>query len=115
MDQQTDVQPKRVPGQDAPVRQDLKPERIQEALKRLPAWMLSGNGAAIESPRLFVDNQAASAFARYACRIAGKMGQPVKVHLAGKRVLVTLTGHPVRGCIGGLTNAVFRTADMIGS
>jgi pterin-4a-carbinolamine dehydratase len=115
MDQQTDVQPETVPGQDAPVRQDLKPERIQQALKRVPAWRLSRDGKAIESTRLFVDGQAASAFARYACRMAGMMGQPLKVHLAGKRVLVTLTGHPVRGCTGGLTDPVFRTADLIGN
>ena len=29
-------------------------------------------------------------------------------------VALTLTGHPIRGCAGGLTHPVFRLADLIG-
>ena len=98
----------------APERMHLKPERVQEALKKLPSWRL-GHGVAIESERWFSTSQGASSFARYACRLASKLGQPVKVDLADKQVVVTLTGHPVRGCTGGLTAPVFKLADLIGS
>lgn len=99
----------------APERMHLKPERVQQALKKLPSWRLSEDGLAIESERWFDTRQGASAFARYACRIASKLGQPVKVDLADKKAVVTLAGHPVRGCTGGLTAPVFRLADLIGS
>lgn len=97
------------------VRMDLKPERVQEALERLPSWRLSEDGLAIESERRFASNQRTSSFAGYACRLASRLGQPVKIHVADKTVVVTLAGHPVRGCTGGLTNPVFRLADLIGS
>lgn len=32
----------------------------------------------------------------------------------GSKVAVTLTGHAVRGCTGGLTDAVFHLAELIG-
>ena len=99
----------------APERMNLKPERVQEALEKLPSWRLGQGGAAIESERRFSTSQGASSFARYACRLASKLGQPVKVDLADKQVMVTLTGHPVRGCTGGLTAPVFKLADLIGS
>jgi hypothetical protein len=40
--------------------------------------------------------------------------QPATIELAGGVVSVTLAGHPIQGCVGGLTNAVFRLAAMIG-
>ena len=40
--------------------------------------------------------------------------QPVKIALAGRNVALTLTGHPLKGCTGGLTNPVFRLAAMLG-
>ena len=94
---------------------NLKPERVQEALLKLPAWRLGETGAAIESERQFATGQRASSFAAYACRMASKMGQPVTVDLANKTVVVSLAGHPVRGCTGGLTGNVFKLADLIGS
>lgn len=99
----------------APERMHLKPERVQEALKKLPAWRLGQSGLAIESERRFATTQRASSFAGYACRLASKLGQPVKIDLADRKVVVTLAGHPVRGCTGGLTDPVFKLADLIGS
>ena len=99
----------------APERMHLKPERVQEALERLPSWRLSEDGLAIESERRFATNQRTSSFAGYACRLASKLGQPVKIDLADQTVLVTLAGHPIRGCTGGLTDPVFKLADLIGS
>ncbi len=100
---------------EGPVRMDLKPERVQEALRRLPSWKLRQDGLGIESARRFVASQTARSFAQYSCRLASKLRQPLKVDLMGEQVIVTLTGHPVRGCTGGLTDAVFRLADLIGS
>ena len=94
---------------------ELKPERVQEALRKLPSWKLSQDGLGIESTRRFATSQRASSFAAYSCRLASKLGQPVKVDLMGEQVVVSLKGHPVRGCIGGLTNPVFKLADLIGS
>ncbi|HET9229120.1 MAG TPA: 4a-hydroxytetrahydrobiopterin dehydratase [Thermoanaerobaculia bacterium] len=98
-----------------PVRMDLKPERVQQALLMLPSWRLRQDGVAIESERVFVTGTRATSFAGLACRLANKLGQPVRIDVTGLKVLVTLTGHPVRGCVGGLTNPVFKLADLIGS
>ena len=99
---------------DAPVRMDLKPERVQQLLERLPGWALYREGRAIVRKRLFTKAQRARSFARKACWLAGELNQPVAVRLAGNEVTVALTGHPVRGCTGGLTDAVFHLADLIG-
>lgn len=102
------------PLQDVPVRMDLKPERIQQVLARLPGWALRTDGRAIVRVRLFTTEQRAGSFARNACWLATKLHQPATVSLAGTKVTITLTGHPVRGCTGGFTNAVFNLADLIG-
>ena len=99
----------------APERMDLKPERVQEALAKLPSWRLGECGSVIESERQFATCSRASSFAAYACRLASKLDQPVKIDLADRTVVVTLAGHPVRGCTGGLTDPVFKLADLIGS
>ena len=98
-----------------PVRMDLKPERIQQHLLVLPGWRLRKDGRAIESARQFASLGGASSFAALACRLASQRRQPVKVRLAGENIVVTLPGHPVRGCTGGLTDAVFKLAGLIGS
>ena len=99
----------------APERMHLKPERVQQALEKLPSWRLSEDGLAIESERTFATTQRTSSFAGYACRLASKLGQPVKIAIAEKTVVVSLAGHPIRGCTGGLTAPVFKLADLIGS
>jgi len=98
-----------------PEKMHLKPERVQEALLNLPSWKLSQDSLRIESTRRFATESRASSFAAYSCRMASKMGQPLKVDLVGNQVIVALPGHPVRGCTGGLTNPVFKLADLIGS
>lgn len=99
---------------DAPVRMDLKPERVQQMLAKLPGWELHPSGQAIVRTRMFTTDQAAGSFARNACWLASKLHQPATVRLAGKEVGIALTGHPVRGCVGGLTDKVFNLADLIG-
>ena len=102
------------PLTEAPVRMDLKPERVQQMLARLPGWELHPSGRAIVRVRLFTTEQGAGAFARNACWLGTKLGQPVAVRLAGTEVAIALTGHPVRGCTGGLTAPVFKLASLIG-
>jgi pterin-4a-carbinolamine dehydratase len=99
---------------DAPVRMDLKPERVQQMLAKLPGWELHPSGQAIVRTRTFTTDQAAGSFARNACWLASKLHQPATVRLVGKEVGIALTGHSVRGCVGGLTGAVFNLADLIG-
>ena len=96
-----------------PVRMELKPERVQLLLLGLPNWKLREDGRAIETDREFTTEQAASSFAALACRLARVQRQPLGVMLSGKQVLLTLTGHPVRGCTGGLTSPVFKLAELI--
>ena len=100
---------------EGPVKMELKPERVQEALRKLPSWKLRQDGLAIESTRRFATSQRASSFAAYSCRLASKLGQPVEVDLLGEQVIVSLSGHPVRGCTGGLAGPVFKLAGLIGS
>ena len=98
-----------------PVRMYLKPERVQQLLLALPGWKLREDGRAIVTARKFTNVQTAGAFGALACRLATQERQPVGVRLVGEQIEITLPGHPVRGCIGGLTRPVFRLAGLIGS
>lgn len=102
------------PVVDGVVRMELKPERIQLMLGRLPGWALRQDGRAIVRTRLFTTPEAAYAFIRNACWLGAKLKQPMTVRLAGTEATVVLPGHPVRGCTGGLTDAVFNLAELIG-
>lgn len=97
-----------------PEKLELKPERVQQMLARLPNWGLRADGRAIERVREHASTKGARSFAAQVCRIATVQGQPVTVGLEGSKVVVTLTGHPVRGCTGGLTDPVFHLAELIG-
>jgi len=101
---------------EGPVRMNLKPERVQELLLKLPGWRLREDGSrlGLESARQFTSPGAASSFAALACRLATQRRQPVDVKLAGGKVVVKLQGHPLRGCTGGITTAVFKLAGLIG-
>jgi pterin-4a-carbinolamine dehydratase len=102
------------PLMEAPVRMDFKPECVQQLLAKLPGWALHPSGRALVRVRLFTTAQRAGSFARNACWLGSRLRQPVTVRLAGNEVTITLTGHPVRGCAGGLTDSVFNLADLIG-
>ena len=98
-----------------PVRMDLKPERVQQLLLALPGWKLREDGRAIVTERKFASAKTAGAFGALACRLATQERQPVAVRLVGEQIMITLPGHPLRGCVGGLTGPVFRLAGLIGS
>lgn len=113
MEQTTDVQ--MMMDGDAPVRMNLKPERVQQLLLALPGWRLRRDGRELETLRRFTSAGAASAFASLACRLATYQRQPVKVAVLGSDVVVRLQGKPVRGCTGGITEPVFHLAGLIGA
>ena len=99
---------------DPPERMRLKPEWVQQLLRELPGWSLGAGGSAIERSRQFTSVDEAAEFVNVVGRLATAQRQPVTIALAGRTVSLTLTGHPIRGCAGGLTHPVFRLADLIG-
>lgn len=97
-----------------PERAYLKAERVQDSLRRLPGWELKPDGKGIVRSRSFADSTVARAFVNRVCRLAAGVHQPVNLSLAGAKVVVTLQGHPARGCTGGLGRPVFDLANLIG-
>lgn len=97
-----------------PERMHLKPERVQELLRALPGWSLRTGAKAIERRREFASVDEAAEFVGRAGRLAICQRQPVTIALAGRSVSLTLTGHPLKGCTGGLTHPVFRLAGLLG-
>lgn len=108
------LNPQSDPVADAPVKMYLKPERIQEMLQRLPGWKLCPDGGGIVRTRKLKDVEEARSFVNLVCTLAAAQRQPVKIRLSRRQVDVTLEGHPVRGCVGGLGKPVFNLADLIG-
>jgi len=103
-----------------PVKAQLKSERVQDTgriqrgLQDVPEWQLGDDWLAIHRVKEFANLAQASAFASYVGNLASAMRQPVTIALAGRVVGVTLAGHPVVGCAGGLNKTVFRLAASIG-
>lgn len=97
-----------------PVKAHLKAERVQESLQRLPGWSLGEDGGEIVRKRKFNDSSGARAYVNNVCRLAAMRRQPVEIGFSGAQVVVTLKGHPVRGCTGGLTETVLNLAATIG-
>jgi pterin-4a-carbinolamine dehydratase len=97
-----------------PERMHLKPERVQQLLRELPGWRLGSSGCAIERTRSFQSVADAAEFVGLAGKLATAQRQPVTIGLAGRNVSLALTGHPLKGCTGGLTHPVFRLAGILG-
>lgn len=97
-----------------PERAYLKAERVQDYLQRLPGWELKSDGTGIVRTRKFTDSTVARGFVNRVCRQAAGQHQPVNITLNGAKVVVTLQGHPARGCVGGLGKPVFALANIIG-
>jgi pterin-4a-carbinolamine dehydratase len=98
----------------AVIKAQLKAERIQEELAKLPGWELVRKRVGIDRVRQFDSVAAAEAYAGFVCRLASSQNQPVMVGLSDRKVVVTLHGHPVRGNSGGLNDTVFSLAAEIG-
>jgi hypothetical protein len=89
----------------------LKPERVQEELKRMPGWKLMPDGKAISHLREFSHAAGASKWASFVAELARWDRQPVHLGISGSRVLLTL---PYRNGTSGLTTAVFDFARQLG-
>jgi pterin-4a-carbinolamine dehydratase len=113
MEQRTNVQVMAI--WEGPVKMNLKPERVQELLLKVPGWRLRADGRGLESHRRFSHPGAASTWAAQACRLAALRNQPVMVKLWKREVVLTLHGYPAHGCVGGLTEKVFDLAALIGA
>ena len=97
-----------------PERANLKPERVQQLLLKLGGWRLGAEGRSIERRRHFTSFADAQAFVGRVGKLATGLRQPVRIALSGKRVDLTLAGHPLKGRTGGLTDEVFNLAGRIG-
>ena len=98
-----------------PEKADLKPERVQEMLMKLPGWKLATEGQAILRRRQFTNQKETQAFVRLVSRLSAKYEQPVKIALSGKRVELTLAGRTPKHPNGErLTVDVFNLASQIG-
>jgi pterin-4a-carbinolamine dehydratase len=73
-----------------PIYQKLKPERVQEELKTMPAWSLHSSGKAIQRLYQFTSERAAANYAAYLSACAGDARQPVHLTVAGKSLTVKL-------------------------
>ena len=113
MEHRTDVQVMAI--WEGPVKMNLKPERVQELLLRVPGWRLRADGRGLETRRKFTQPSSASTLAAQACRLSMLRNQPVTVKLWNGHVVVTLHGYPGHGCVGGLTEKVFELASLIGA
>ncbi len=89
----------------------LKPERVQEELRKMPGWKLSPDGKAIGHLREFTQAGGAAKWASFVAELATADRQPVHLGIAGTRVLLTL---PHRNGASGLTAAVFDFARQLG-
>ncbi|MEA2599747.1 MAG: hypothetical protein QOF89_739 [Acidobacteriota bacterium] len=89
----------------------LKPERVQEELKTMPAWRLAPDGKAIGHTRELLQAAGAAKFAGFVADLAAVDHQPVHLGISGNRVLLTL---PHRNGTSGLTAPVFDFARQLG-
>lgn len=102
------------PAERRPVKVNLKSERVENRVQELQSWELANEGKGLRHVRKFINPGDAEAWATFVIQLAGSYRQPVTLGLAGKKVEVTLPGHPARGFIkGGITNAVVDLAEAL--
>jgi len=97
-----------------PDKAQLKAERIQDMLSRVPGWMWHSDTPGIHRLRAFRSAAEAEAFAGFVLELAARRKRSVTINLEGKQVFVTLYGNAARGKLGGLTQAVFNLAGELG-
>jgi hypothetical protein len=96
-----------------PVREELKPERVQEELRSMPDWTLLPGGKAIQSAMGFSSERAAAHFATFASATAADLGQPVHLTLNGKTLTVKLFAPRLHGRATPLDTGVLAFARQI--
>lgn len=97
-----------------PEKAHLKPERVQEMLRKLPGWKLGDEGQSILRRRRFTSLKEIHGFVRRVSQLAAQYEQPVRIALSGKSVALTLPGRHIKKSGGGLTMDVFNLASQIG-
>jgi hypothetical protein len=77
-----------------PMREELKPERVQEWLVAWPAWKLAGKGMMIQRSRMFPGSEMAAHYGDFVTGLARSLALPVTVEIIGRKVLLSLySGH----------------------
>lgn len=91
----------------------LKAERVQEELKSMPGWQLTGDGRAIDRAREFASPDLAVVFVNFVAMLSSLEQQPADLSLSASRVVVTLSAvlSPSRR---GVTQKVLDFAKMLG-
>jgi pterin-4a-carbinolamine dehydratase len=118
------VMRKRVLGQDDPVgaamgvtrsraEERLKAERVQARLQRMQGWKMLGEGKAIDRVRKFEDPLVAASYVSFASLLARQAKQPLRVSMAGGKIILALTGRS-KGPDKGLTDEVLDLAEQLG-
>jgi len=99
---------------DAPDKLELKPERVQEEMARQLGWSKREGMPGIHRARQLANYLEAEAYVAFVFKVAAHRRQPVTVTQSGRKVSITLTGRPGRHRAGGLTNAVYDLACVLG-
>jgi len=105
--------PIKAPVDAAAVQARLKAERVQERLQRMPGWNLTLEGKALDRARELRSVEDAVDFAALALRMASRARFPAQVQVEGKRVFLTLQGHPNMGR-GAITDNLLDFAASLG-
>jgi pterin-4a-carbinolamine dehydratase len=101
------------PVDSAVVQQRLKAERVEERLQRMPGWNLALEGKGLDRARELRCSEDAVEFAALVLRMASRARYPAQVQVEGKRVLLTLQGHPHMGR-GAVTDNLLDFATSLG-
>ena len=113
--QVTEINKKRRPRPDelGEVQQRLRSERVELALRQLPGWKLVAAGKAIGRTWKFPDPQVAAAYVAYVANLAAAVRQPLRIHLEGTMLSVTVSGIHRHGTGEGLTRQVIQLAQNL--
>jgi hypothetical protein len=101
-------------GVDPDVAARLKAERVQEMLQAMPQWRRTLGGKAINRVKAFPTPAVAALYGGYVIGLAGSLGLPVTVSVAGGQVLVTLHERRKHGYLVEITETVVDFAQQIG-
>ncbi len=115
---------KRILGQDDPVgaamaatrnqaEERLKAERVQTRLQRMQGWTPVAEGKAICRTRKLEDPLVAASYLTFASLLARKARQPLRVSMAGGKIVIGLTGRS-KGPDKGITDEVLDLAEQLG-
>jgi pterin-4a-carbinolamine dehydratase len=91
----------------------LKAERVQEELKSMPGWQLTGDERAIDRAREFPSPDLAVVFVNFVAMLSSLEEQPVDLSLSAGRVVVTLSA-VLSTNRRGVTQGVLDFARMLG-